>query len=142
MNNRGLRILIILVSLLSIAGCAATRSTKTVNWASDYVNGRETARKYGKPMMLYFITSKCPECKQVTMSVFYDPDIAGALEDFVNIYINIDDNKKLRSRFGVRDVPAIVFLDQRGRKIVESERWNEKDAFLEEIRDIASRYGR
>ena len=64
--------------------------------------------KSGRPVLVDFWAEWCGPCKQIAPSL---EDLAGERADKLDIVkVNIDDNQKTPSRYGVRGIPTLMLF--------------------------------
>ncbi len=68
----------------------------------------ETIVRSAQPVMVDFWADWCPPCKMIAPVM---EDLAAEYEGRVKVCkVNVDNNPKLASRFGVRSIPTILFF--------------------------------
>lgn len=78
----------------------------------------ESYAAQGKPMVIDFFATWCGPCRHIAPII---EDLSGKYEGQVLIgKCNVDENDELVSKFGIRNIPAIFFLngDQIADKVV------------------------
>jgi thiol:disulfide interchange protein len=115
-NRRVVRNLFILVLAMVAVSIAASWMTPRdiIAWRTDFHAGLAEARASGKPALLYFTADWCEPCKRMKRSTWADPAVKSALAGHVPVKIDIDDSPALAERFGVKSVPRLIVLDDRG----------------------------
>ncbi|MBM4327737.1 MAG: DUF255 domain-containing protein [Deltaproteobacteria bacterium] len=91
-----------------------------VSWQQYSDELLEKARAQGKSVVMDFSASWCTPCRELDEITFRNPEVArAAAGDFVMIKVDVtgqSDTKtrELISRYSVKGVPTVVFLDDRG----------------------------
>lgn len=81
-------------------------ANKTIEVTEDTFE--ETIARSAQPVMVDFWADWCPPCKMITPVM---EDLAAEYEGRVKVCkVNVDNNPKLASRFGVRSIPTILFF--------------------------------
>lgn len=101
-------------------GSAAQAATQGgIEWIPSETAGVEAARKAGRATMIDFTAEWCLVCHEIDSAVFQDPRVVAAAKDFVAIrldFTRVDDTVRgLQSKYGVRGLPMVMFLDREGR---------------------------
>ena len=100
--------------LLSVAAAGADTA---IQWR-DYDEGMAICERDGKKIFLHFYADWCSVCEQLRTTTFKDPAVVAYLnENFVPIYVNSDQNRKVAQRYFVRALPTTWFLTDTGENI-------------------------
>lgn len=68
----------------------------------------EALQAEGLPLVLDFSATWCGPCKKIAPII---EELAGEYDGRVNIgKCDVDDNEELASRFGIRNVPTVLFI--------------------------------
>lgn len=95
-----------------------------IRWQPYSEDKLTAAAREGKPVFIDFFTDWCIACKEMDKLTFPDPAVIAASRDFVMLRSNLTTDtdpviKELYKRYAVRGVPTYVFLDAKGREIVD-----------------------
>lgn len=93
------------------------KPTRTsLNWVSNLdqaVRLIQTDRK--KRIIVWFENDKCVECKNIRQTIFSDPDVIAASENWIFVSYNTEINKK-ESEYMLKeaDPPVLIFIGHTG----------------------------
>jgi thiol:disulfide interchange protein DsbD len=139
---------ILLPGLLWAGGLGAPApQADSIDWRPYSQEAVREAR--GRPMLVLFTADWCPPCKELKQDTFPDPEVQAALTGFATLLADVTQGpgpeaQRAVSRWGVRGVPTMVFLDAKGRRIPELDTvgFVPPDAFLERLRQAGALAGR
>ncbi len=84
---------------------------------SEKIYKKSLAQK--KPILIDFFASWCESCSRFKNEVFSTPEAGTLTKDFVTLSVDLSDpseeNDLLREKFGVRNLPNVVFVNTRGK---------------------------
>lgn len=85
-----------------------------IKWLGHEEGVKQSARQ-SKPMILIFYADWCPTC-HAYKTVFYNPAIVEAANNFIMVRVNVDENKNLNSVYNLDGeyVPRTFALDSDG----------------------------
>lgn len=84
----------------------------------------------GLPLVIDFSATWCGPCKKIGPII---EELAGEYDGKVNIYkCDVDDNDELTSKFGIRNVPTVLFI-KNGEVVDKHVGAATKDTFVEKI---------
>lgn len=127
-------IFVIILILLPIS--AAATPGDAIVW-QEYDKGILSAKEYNKKILLYFHADWCKYCKLLEKTTFTDKRIIQYLNDnFINISVNSDQNRKLSKKYNIRGVPALFFLTPNSDKIRNIPGYVDSDVFIKMVKFI------
>lgn len=108
---------------------AGRQANAKINWltfnkAQEYQNGD---RKF----LIFFHADWCVYCRKLEKKVFADTEIINYINDhYIPVRVEIDKEKRLAARFGVRELPDLRFLASDGQNLARWPGYIEKDHLL------------
>ena len=93
------------------------QDTGSVPWRESYEAAAKEARESGKPLMVDVGTSWCTFCKLLDRTVFSRADVEQASQALVPVKVDGDKRPDLRTQWGVKSYPTIIFFTAEGEEI-------------------------
>lgn len=94
-----------------------------ISWLTSEREALEKAKMENKPVLVDFYSLIwCPACVEFENITYKDRRVIEAMKDFINVKMDVDKNpeaKELVEYYGVKGIPAIIFIDPTGREIKE-----------------------
>jgi len=119
---------------------SSSPSTEKLDWLSHDM-GLQKALSEKKLIMIMFYTDWCYYCKKMDHSTFSDRSIIDCLkENFVTIKANTDRERGLKSKYGVRGLPTIWFLEYNGTSIGPLSGYVPPDRFIGVLKYIKDKH--
>ncbi|MGB0597538.1 MAG: thioredoxin family protein [Rubripirellula sp.] len=87
------------------------------NWMTDFEKAREKSAETGKPVLAMFSASWCGPCKMMIASVYPTDEAKQALDAFVPVYIDSEQQVDLATKNEVRAYPTFICFDADGESI-------------------------
>ncbi|SFD71359.1 thioredoxin family protein [Flavobacterium phragmitis] len=103
----------IITFLLITQICAAS------TWFTSFEEAQKIALGTNKLMIVDFWASWCRPCKEMDKRSWNNEEVEMVLEDFVKVKINVDANRDLANKYGIRGIPNMIIMDGNG-KVVHS----------------------
>ncbi len=108
--------------LLAVLVYAATRPLPPLKgWMNDYGAALATATATDRRLLVAFHMRRCPPCVAMDRSVLGTGAVRLALEDYVPVRLNVDEQRELANRFQVVATPTYAVVDPRGGLIAVAE---------------------
>ena len=105
---------------LTAWGCGAGEElTPLEGWGSDLEAAREEARRTGRQLAVLYSAPWSDVARKFEKQVLTDPAVAGQLERFVLVRLDIDQHREMAEKeHRVVGVPALALSNPRGEKLV------------------------
>lgn len=73
------------------------------------------AKNESKKIFLYFGAEWCPPCKMMKANIFPADKVKEALENYVVLFVDADENRPLAIKYQVAGIPAFMIVDENGK---------------------------
>lgn len=91
-----------------------------IPWRTDLASALEESKKMGKPVLVDFSATWCPDCQQMKHASWPDPRIGKAVTSgYIPLLMDADspNSKAPGARYQIQTIPAILVLDSSGNVI-------------------------
>ena len=107
------------------------------NWVK-YEAALEKNKSEQRPLLIFFTTPWCYQCKEMKRRVFQIRDIIATIdEQFWAVEVDIGQEKDLKEKFHINYVPTSLFLDAQGNQIIDARGYTPTGRFRKLLRFVA-----
>ena len=104
-------------TLLALVCClVAWSGAAEIPWhePGDLAGALEAMESPDNRLVIVFSATWCGPCRKMAATTLLDPKLDELGEDVSWLKVDVDQHRKVAARFGVRGVPKVVVLDQKG----------------------------
>ena len=104
-----------------------------VKWLTSYDEAVRLAEDKGRPIMIDFHADWCGWCKRLDEDTYVDPGVLSKSSGFIGLKVDTDVDGAIASRFGIRGLPTILFIDHKGAEIHRVVGYRRAQQFMDEM---------
>lgn len=129
--------IVVLILIVLCFGCTSNTAKGTeINWVHSMDEGLQTAKQEDKPIMIDFYADWCGWCTKLDEDTYTNSTVQELADKFVNIKINTDKDQASASKYGVRGLPTIVFLNASGEEVDRNIGYATADVLSQKMRNV------
>lgn len=99
------------------------------------------AKAANKPLFVDFYADWCLPCRRMTKEVFSRQDVADAAQAFLCVSVDYDKQRELAERWGIKQIPAMLFVNPDGSLRDRIDAFQEAPVFLANLVRIQNDIG-
>ncbi len=80
-------------------------------------NSKKLALASNKLILVDFWATWCEPCKKMDADTWSKNEVKDLMDNFVSVKIDIDEEKSIATKYGVRSIPSIFIIDANGKVI-------------------------
>jgi thiol:disulfide interchange protein DsbD len=104
------------------------------NWYDNLDSAIFDAKKFNKPIFVFFYANWCPACKQLESDALGNNNIKQKLsQNYVAVKINGDYNPELSSKYRIYSIPTLIFMNSNGEEYKRIEGYRSPDVLFNEL---------
>jgi len=126
------KVLVLMIILVALIGCSKSEKQVEVkqteqpemNWVYDIEAGIATAKTENKLLMVEFMATWCPPCKEMEATTFINKNVVEIASKFVTVRIDVDHQGEVANsyncnagKYGGVGIPNILFMDHQKNRI-------------------------
>jgi thiol:disulfide interchange protein len=111
------------------------RPKELIDWRTDYAAARVEADRSHKFLVVYLTATWCGPCQQMRRTTWSDKNVQTAMEDFVPVKIDIDQQTDLaRTLSKDEGIPEFIMMTAGGQTVMTTAGFMEPDQFIKWLR--------
>jgi thioredoxin:protein disulfide reductase len=142
----GLRVIGIGAAVVAVLLLLPKKMEAEITWQPYSEQALFAAQKEGKVVIIDTFADWCISCKELDQSTFTDAAVKREAERFVPLKLDLTSNdpasegSRARSKFGIRGLPTVLFLDPSGRELehLRLEGFEKPGLFLDRMKQAQS----
>ena len=88
-----------------------------IAWRFDMTAALAQAQQQGKLVVIDFYADWCPPCKKMERTTFQDTRVKRQLESYIPVKINVEQQRSVAQRYGIRGLPTSLVLAASGKPL-------------------------
>lgn len=103
----------------------------------DLAAAQKEAKATSKLVMIDFKAEWCGPCKMLDRTTWSDEGVITSVKDkAVAVKIDVDENGTLASKYSIRSLPTVVFVDADGNELSRFIGYRDAEGFLKEFSKV------
>ena len=111
-----------------------------IAWQGSLQAAMKIAAREKKPIFVDFWAEWCGPCKQMLATTYKDKAVVARSKQFVPVLINADEQPALLEKFGISGIPTVVFLDAKGKVLLQATGYESGPEFLKTMQQAAKKF--
>jgi thiol:disulfide interchange protein len=111
-----------------------------IAWQGSLQAAMKIAAREKKPIFIDFWAEWCGPCKAMLATTYKDKAVVARSKQFVPVLINADEQSKLLEKFGISGIPTVVFLDAKGKVLLQTTGYESGPEFLKTMSQAAKKF--
>lgn len=108
-----------------------------IAWGDSLEKARKAAAKDHKVVLMDFYAEWCVPCKQMLSTTYKDKRVVSRAKKFVPILIDVDKQPKLAQKYNIDAIPAVIFLDAKGKVLRQESGYHDANEFLKLMNSVS-----
>lgn len=109
---------------------------QNIDWQNDYRTVQRDAQRSAKPILIVFHAKWCGPCKQMKKTTYKDPAVIAVVQNFIPVYVDIDEQQDMKRRFEVNAIPRYIVLASNGDKVLDFAGYNDPASFANRLKQV------
>ncbi len=111
-----------------------------IAWKGTLQEAMKLSAKEKKPIFVDFWAEWCGPCKEMLATTYKDRAVIERSKKFIPVLINADEQPKVLEKFGISAIPTVVFLDAKGKVLLQSTGAEKAPEFLKLMDQAAKKF--
>jgi len=124
-------LVLLIIVLLSL------NTLKADNWLNSFEDAKKIALATNKLVLVDFWALWCGPCKRMDTESWNKDEVKVLMSNYVTVKIDLDVNKSLALKYGVKGIPYIFIMDGNGKVIYEQMGYKRKSEVMELLKTYA-----
>lgn len=103
---------------------------------SSLEDGKKVAMATNKLILVDFWATWCGPCRKMDSESWSKEEVSVLMNNYVSVKLNIDENRPLAQKYGVRGIPYVFILDATGKIIYQQMSYKTKP----QVMDLLNKY--
>jgi len=112
-------------------------SVKASNWSHDLEAAKKMAIASNKLIFVDFTASWCGPCKRMERESWSNEEVGKMMNNYVPVQLDLDYNRNLAQKYGVRGIPNLLILDANGKVLFQEMSYKTKSQVLKLLEKYA-----
>ena len=127
----------LILSLFGILTASSSSMAGDLFIDGDFAAAMAEAKSASKLVMIDFKAEWCGPCKMLDRTTWKDEKVISSIKKkAVAVKIDVDEHGDIASKYGIRSLPTIIFVDAEGKELSRFIGYRDAKGFLKEFSKI------